>query len=248
VVDIAVTGRQLTAVIFDYDGVLVNSMPTHVAAWQEAFHRCANLEISAAELFSREGEAREQMVADLFRLVVGRKPEKGQISKIIAWRDCYYRSHTTRLFPHVRDLLASFQSQSVMLAVVSGNVDVHRELRSRQIDHFFRVVISPADSIYAKPHPAPYLAAVKRLRIPRSRCVVVENSPLGIKAARQASIFCVAIKANSPLTVAELRRFGASAVFRSIADFHTSVEGHCRHGIGISDLLDSDDRATCVTT
>ncbi|MEO8033770.1 MAG: HAD family phosphatase, partial [Acidobacteriota bacterium] len=167
------TNIKSHALIFDYDGVIVNTMPAHVDAWQKAFLRCTNIEIPTVEFYLREGEARERTVFDLFKGISGRAPGRQQTREIIEWRDLYYRAHATRLFPHVRDLLATLQKKHIMLAIVSGNIDVTQELRDRNIHRFFSVVISPAESTRMKPHPAPYLVAVERLQLPRNRCVVV---------------------------------------------------------------------------
>jgi HAD superfamily hydrolase (TIGR01509 family) len=221
-VDAVIAGDTL-GVIFDYDGVLVNSMPAHAEAWQRAFRRFTKTDIPIAEFYSREGESRERTVADLFKAVSGHVPDRQQTREIIARRDAYYRARRTRLFPHVRELLVTLQEKGLLLAIVSGNLDLARELKERDLDRFFPVVISPADARRMKPHPDPYLAAVEQLRLPPGRCIVIENSPLGILAARRASLCCIAVKANSPLTAEVLRNCGARVVFRSVAGLFAFV-------------------------
>jgi beta-phosphoglucomutase len=219
----AVTPDDTVAVIFDYDGVLVNSMPAHVEAWQRAFRQITRVNVPLAEFYAREGESRERTANDIFLAIAGHVAPRTQTREIIARRDAYYRTQRTRLFPHVRDLLLALQKKGLLLAIVSGSVDVRRELRERNLERFFSVIISPADAHRMKPHPDPYLAAVEQLRVPRRRCVVVENSPLGILAARRASLCCIAVKGNSPLTAEVLRNCGACAVFRSIAGLYALV-------------------------
>lgn len=230
----------MNGILFDLDGVLMNSMPAHVRSWQRAFRRCAGMKVPSKELYAREGQALDETVSEIYRRWSGGRPGRKLVCQIIAQKDAFYRSSAgVRLFPKARDLLEGLHQQGLVLAVVSGSLDLLTRLRAHRIDGLFSVIVSPAQTRHSKPNPEPYLVAVRELGLPRERCLVIENSPFGIRAAREAMLPCVAVKGNSPLSAMVLRNSGAIVVFRSISQLQAVLERGSAGAVGAVEALAS---------
>jgi beta-phosphoglucomutase len=95
------------------------------------------------------------------------------------------------------------------------------------VAEFFCVVITGDDVVLGKPHPQPFLAAADALEVPPSRCLVIEDSPSGIEAARRAGMYSVAVgpaHASLPATIAtaSLADLLSGAFEALIADGHVA--------------------------
>jgi beta-phosphoglucomutase len=116
-------------------------------------------------------------------------------SVIVAEKERHYLSHNAfRFYDGALALLGDLRRAGVALALVSGAGRV-RLTKTCGADflELFGVVITGDDVTHGKPHPEPYLRAAEALVVPADRCLVVENAPLGIRAAKAAGMDCVAI-------------------------------------------------------
>ena len=82
----------------------------------------------------------------------------------------------------------------------------------------FPVIVGGDEVRRGKPDPEPFLLAAEKLGASPSECLVLENAPLGIRAARAAGMTCWGVLNNSPLSESELLSLGASRVLQRIAD------------------------------
>ena len=92
-----------------------------------------------------------------------------------------------------------------------------------RIRGLFDCVVAGDDLKNGKPAPDPYLAAAKILRVDPSRCVVVENAPLGVESAKRAGMFCIALTTSLPKTF--LKR--ADVIADKLEDIRGIIEGAC---------------------
>jgi beta-phosphoglucomutase len=216
--------RTPVGYIFDLDGVLINSMPSHVEAWRAGFARCG-VEVRVHDLYLREGEDQGKTAADLFKSSRRRQPSATQLATIVDTKNrLYAEAAPARFFPGARELLSALAGCGRKLALVTGSVDVGHVFRAREdFLKIFDVVVSGVDTVCAKPYPEPYETAVAKLAISPQRCVVIENSPLGVTSARQAGLLCVGILANSPLSARHLSECGADRVHRSLREFRETL-------------------------
>ncbi len=179
------------ALIFDMDGVLVDSMHFHAAAWRTAFGE-AGIEVDIRDIFEMEGANDRGIVErvlqkekhvfdeDIFVSVPARKHELFNVDNVepfIGMKKCLLEMH--ELFH---------------LALVSGS-DRHavEKITGRFFNGVFDVIVSGSDIVLGKPHPDPYLKAVRMLDIPKDKCIVIENAPLGVEAAKNAGLFCLGL-------------------------------------------------------
>ena len=182
----------MRAIIFDMDGVLVDSMPYHAEAWKQAL-ATAGINIEKKDIYELEGSNHRQLVEIIFRRF-DRIPTEDDTQELIRKKvEIFNRIEHTRPFEGMKELLASLKPK-YKLAIVSGT---NRKTVQDIIDTFFPdtfdVIINGEDTEEGKPSPEPYLKAVGKLGIPGEHCLVIENAPLGVRSAKSAGLRCIAI-------------------------------------------------------
>lgn len=182
------------AVLFDFDGVIANTMEYHVAAWTEAFAE-HNVQIVPEDIFFQEGQMADFIGPNLAKMK-GLNISKEEMDKIIKNKRATYKRITrARVYPQTSELVKELKNYPLKLAIVTGSilpnmVVVTGEEFLEQFD-----VIVTGDSVKRnKPFPDPFLAAAKKLSVQPDECVVIENAPLGIQAAKKAGMFCIAVQ------------------------------------------------------
>lgn len=188
-----------SAVLFDMDGVIVDSMPYHYISWYEALLPYG-LRATAFDAYIREGENWHKTIRELFARE-GIKYSEKTAQKIFKERGKIFKKYfKRRIFLGVKEFLDCLKGKGYRLALVTGTPrkEVKRILPKAIISDFDAIVAG--DEIKnGKPHPEPYLKAAKVLGIKPGRCIVVENAPNGIKAAKAAKMFCFAVTTSLPV-------------------------------------------------
>lgn len=184
----------MKAIIFDMDGVLVDSMPYHAEAWKQAF-AAVGISIERRDIYEIEGSNHKQIVELIFRRF-GRVPTDKDMKELgIRKIEIFNRIEQVRPFDGIKELLADL-APKYSLAVVSGsNHNTVHDLMDTFFPGAFKVIIDGDDVKKSKPDPEPYLLAVERLGVPKKECIVIENAPLGIRSAKSAGLRCIAILA-----------------------------------------------------
>jgi len=185
-------------IIFDMDGVIVDSMPYHFLAWYEAL-RPLGVRVSCFDVFSREGERWEKSLRDFLKRA-RIKPTNTLLKKIFTYRQKIFRNYFKRiLFQGVEDFLVCLKEKGYLLGLVTGTPKVEIEdILPRRIQKLFHCLVAGDQVRLGKPSPQPYLKALKLLGLSSRECVVVENAPLGIKSAKRAGVFCIALATSLP--------------------------------------------------
>jgi HAD superfamily hydrolase (TIGR01509 family) len=184
-------------IIFDLDGVLVNSMPTHIQAWKQAFAKIVRLDISERDIYLLEGMRGMELVIKIFEqkgfqdhsLAKAVQDEKSKIFKEI---------RSSEPFEGVEEMIDVIRCKK---AVVSGSTrnDVETIIEEAFGKGKFDVIITADDIKKGKPDPSAFLEALRRMNVKPQDAVVVENAPLGAKAAKSAGIGCLVALNNTPL-------------------------------------------------
>lgn len=186
------------AVIFDMDGVIVDSMPYHFIAWYEALHPYG-VRVSCFDVFSKEGERWENSLKD-FLNKAGISPNPKILKEIFLKRQRIFRKYFKRfIFKGAPEFLKCLKKKGYSLGLVTGTP--MRELSSIMpsgIRGLFDAIVSGDSVKKGKPHPEPYLEASRILGLRPEDCLVVENAPFGIESAKKAGMFCVAITTGLP--------------------------------------------------
>lgn len=187
----------MQAVIFDLDGVLVNSMPSHFQAWRVAFAKIAGIEVAERDIYLLEGMRGMELVEKIFEQKnfsnrsLARKvhDEKSKIFKGI---------RSSEPFEGVREMIDCIRCYR---AVVSGSTrnDVESILKEAFGRGKFDATITADDVEKGKPDPSAFLEALRRMKVEPKDALVVENAPLGVRAANSAGIACYVVLNNTPL-------------------------------------------------
>ncbi len=187
---------KLKAVIFDMDGVITNTMPDHFRAWKTVL-ACEGIAVTQHDIYSREGQRGIHSVAEIFALY--QKPFTEKKAKAILKRkeELFKKIVKTRFITGARRFLRDLRRQGFQLALVTGTSrhELHRIL-PKVIYKFFAIIVTGSDVKNGKPHPEPYLKAIRQLKIRPHETIAIENAPFGIRSAKAAGLRCLAIETS----------------------------------------------------
>ena len=187
--------RGKKAALIDMDGVLYDSMPGHCRAWRETMLE-EGLDLKADEFFLYEG----MTGADTINLIMRR--EKGitmtpeQCEAIYAVKSAKFREGTPPVpMPGALNLLTLIRDKGLKTVLVTGSAQ-NSLLNRLDIDYpgFFppSMRVTALDVKRGKPNPEPYLKGLEKAAVRPEEAIVIENAPLGVRAAKAAGIFTVA--------------------------------------------------------
>ncbi len=190
--------REFNAVIFDMDGVIVDSEPWHEHAFREIFHELGYGETHGIEFQAYIGRSDRALWMDF----IERHSPPHPIEELLAAKQNRLISILRReqpIFEGLPDLLAKLAPR-YPLAVASGSNHpvIDEVLAMKQLRRFFSAVASTQDVGKTKPAPDVFLYAAKLLGVPAARCCVVEDSAAGVTAARAAGMEVIAITNSLP--------------------------------------------------
>jgi len=182
---------RVQAILFDFDGVLVDSEPIRFTAGARAL-----------------GEIGEALTWERFmRLWLGRTDEAGlrdllgdryeaEGTRVAARRNALYEERMDEV-PAFDDSVRLIRRlpDEIRLAVATGSrrMEVEHILGHLGLSHHFHAIVTAEDYAHAKPAPDPFLAASRRLVVPPASCLVLEDSAAGVAAAHAAGMPVVAV-------------------------------------------------------
>lgn len=183
---------MLKGLVFDVDGVLMDSMPYHADAWVKAFGE-AGIHITNMDIYEIEG-SNHKGVVDLIFHKAGMEPKTSDYEAFLKKkRELFMRNNRAEPFRGMQVCLQNLKKK-YKLAVASGaDRTIVNSLMEKFYSGIFDVIVSGEDVVHGKPDPEPYVAAVSKLGLEPAECIVIENAPLGIKSAKMAGIYCVAV-------------------------------------------------------
>lgn len=188
---------SIKAIFFDMDGVLFDSMPYHAKAWEEVM-RANGLPFTAYDAYLNEGRTGQSVILEAAN-VVNKTCTAEQIEEIYHQKaDLFKRMQPNGAQPMdgIREVLAFLAEQQKQVWVVtgSGQASLFAQLNTLHPTLFTREqLITAYDVTHGKPHPEPYLKAWERSGLKKEECCVVENAPLGVRAAKSAGLFTIAV-------------------------------------------------------
>ena len=198
--------RKLKAVFFDQDGVLYNSMPYHAESWAWAMTK-HGLPYTAMECYRNEGRTSTGVIQEHHQQMYGRDASPELIEAIYKDKTEHFTQMTggfPGIIPNVDKVLYFLRSQGVQCWVVTGSGQRNLiDALNKTFDNVFTGIISSFDVTKGKPDPEPYLKAWERSGFKKEECMVVENAPLGVRAAKAAGLYTFAVN-TGPLPDEEL--------------------------------------------
>jgi beta-phosphoglucomutase len=193
------------AVIFDMDGVLVDSNPFHIQKWVE-FLIERGIPYHAEDLPKQILGIRNDTA---FRLFFGRQLRESEMKQLSEELESRFRAvflPHARPLPGLKALMDECRAEAIPLAVASSamakNVDF--VVDTLKLRPYFTSIVTGDDVSHPKPEPEIYLKAAEKLRLAPVKCVAFEDSFVGIESAHRAGMKCVAIASTFPAE--ELRR------------------------------------------
>lgn len=214
------------AVFFDMDGVLFDSMKSHASAWVEALG-IMDLPFTVNEAYMNEGRTGASTIDGVFNHVHGRKAtdvEKKDIYKLKS--GLFEALGKTDPMPFALELLQKIKAEDFDIFVVtgSGQPSLIDSLEKEFPGIFHKEkMVTAFDVMYGKPHPEPYLKALKKSGLQPWEVIVVENAPLGVESATEAGLFTIAIN-TGPLDPKVLTYSGANLVLDGMEELYDRWE------------------------
>lgn len=182
------------AVIFDMDGVLIDSEPFWRKAEIEVF-KSVGLNLTEADCIKTTGYRFDEVVEYWFHQSPWRGKTTAQITEEVISKMEHYMLHEAPLMQGVEETVKHAQLLGYKTAVASSSaLKLIRAMANRLGgSHLFQALVSAEFEAHGKPHPAVFLTAAKQLGVKPERCLVVEDSLPGVIAAKAAKMTCAAI-------------------------------------------------------
>src|SRR5579884_1839121 len=174
------------ALIFDMDGVIVDSMPMHTKAWRAYLKRMG---IDSDDDLARRmhGRRNDELVAELIAADLPPQTvfEHGA-AKERMYREMMSPVLSAHLVPGVTEFLDACEGAPMAVATNAEPANVDFVLDGADLRRCFQAIVDGHQVARPKPHPDVYLRAAELLKTPPERCIVFEDSPAGVAAARSA--------------------------------------------------------------
>lgn len=183
--------KKIKGVLFDFDGVLAETMEDNFNAWRAAM-RDFGIELKSSEYYPLEGMPMKDIAKKFcqkFNL------DKSLCKEIVDKKERYYlKNHNFRLYPGVDDFIDILKSKKILLGLITG---ASNERLQDTVPHKFLkkfdTVVSGNQTLRGKPFSDPYLKGLSDLNLKRKECVIIENAPSGIRSAKNANLYCIAV-------------------------------------------------------
>ena len=189
---------EIAAVIWDMDGVLADTAHHHLLAWQETFAR-RNINFTEAD-FKRGFGIRNDAI---IRNTLGEQTTGAEIETIAREKETTFRhiiGRDVKPLPGALELVGALYERGVKMAIASSTTmeNIRLIIGSLGIEKYFKAVITGHDVTEGKPSPRVFLLAAQRLGAEPKNCIVFEDAVAGVKAAKSAGMYCVAITNTHP--------------------------------------------------
>ena len=184
---------MIQTVIFDMDGVIVDTEPVHHYAYVQHFKQL-NIEVSPEMYASFTGNSTKNIYERLKETYnLAQDVQTLVETKRNLFNDAFDSKEDLYLLDGVEDLIKDLHSNGMQLVLASSsaNVTIERIFNRYNLHQYFTHKVSGEDFPKSKPHPAIFLKAAELAQTPVENCIVIEDSTNGIQAAKSANIYCI---------------------------------------------------------
>ena len=189
---------HFSAIIFDMDGVIIDSEPRHERAFMDVFEQMGYGQTHGIQFEKYLGRSDRAVWVDF----IAQHNPKWTLDELTAWKQNHVIEIIRReqpIFDGLPELVAQLAPR-YRLAVASGSVHpvIDEVLAMKSLRRFFPVVVSVQDVTNGKPAPDIFLHAADLLGVAPTACCVIEDSAAGVTAARAAGMTAIAITNTLP--------------------------------------------------
>lgn len=183
-----------SALIFDMDGTMVDSMPFHAKSWAE-FARRHDIRLTVDEILRRTtGRTGVECMRELF----GHELPEDRARTLVDEKEAIYRALFAPVFTEVAGFRRFFHDAGerglkTAVATAGDRHNIEFVLSRLKLDPPPAAIVGGDQGLPGKPEPALFLEAARRLGVAPAQCVVFEDAPFGIEAARRAGMRAVAV-------------------------------------------------------
>ena len=185
---------MIKAVIFDMDGVIINSEPLHKKAFQKMFEEF-NLKVSKKLYGSFTGMSTLPICQRLCNeFSIKHSPNLLVKTKRKHFKNLFENGYEFKLIDGVLELIQHYKKNGISLVLASSASmpNINMVFEKFNLNQYFKAKISGANLKASKPHPEIFEKAAKLTGHSKKKCLVIEDATNGIIAAKSAGIFCIA--------------------------------------------------------
>jgi beta-phosphoglucomutase len=205
----------IKAVIFDLDGVIVDTAHYHFVAWQRLAKELG-IEFTLHDNERLKGVSRMrslEIILEIGGVTLSEEKREELATKKNSWFVDYIEDiKPNEIFPDVKEMLVQLREQGYKIALASSSKNADTVLRLLQVKNLFDTIVDGTMITHSKPDPEIFLLAAHRLGIDPSLCVVFEDAEAGVEAALAAGMKCVGVGSIDQLGK-------ANAIVKTTADF-----------------------------
>jgi len=196
---------SLKAIIFDFNGIIVNDEPIHLAMYQKVLLE-EGIKLSAKEYYTKYLAYDDRNCFEKILTRAGKSFSSDLIQELIKRKAVYYEAYMENhlcLFPYVKSSIKKL-ARKYPLAIASAALkdEIRWLLKRSGILSCFKVIVGAEDTKRSKPDPESYLLALKKLnqngKILPGECLVIEDSIHGVEGTRRAGMKCLAVSHTYP--------------------------------------------------
>ena len=222
-------------ILFDLDGVIVDSMPAHAEAWQLTFAQVLRVQIPEDIIYQVEGKPNKDVITDVMSVTESDKliDEDLLLRLNEAKNKIFGRIFKISAIPGAIELIKILFNMGYQMGVATGsNKDLAEEMLTLlAVRSYFTDIVCGEEVTNGKPDPEPYLTLLRKLNGEKQHALVIENAPLGVQSARAAGLICLAVASNNSKSVLK----DATLVFDDLKEMQKFFENEYRltSGLGV---------------
>ena len=206
------------AVLFDMDGVIYDSMGNHAVSWHDSMEDYG-LKMPYEAAYQYEGMRGVETIKTLARQQWSEELSDEKTQEMYAHKSATFaervKTHPAPVMPGIKELMQQIKADGLKICVVTGSGQ--HTLLDKLLSDFKGLlqedlIVTAFDVTHGKPHPEPYQTGMRKCGVQPWETIVVENAPLGVRAAVAAQCFTIAVN-TGPLPDESLVQEGADLIF-----------------------------------
>lgn len=214
--------------LMDMDGTLYDSMPNHANAWWRMVQEYG-IDAIPEEFYMFEGATGRFTIDRLMQRCFGRKASDKEVEEMYHRKtELFKELPEPEIMPGAKELVDTVRSlpehPTIILVTGSGQGSLLDRLNNDYNGAFpDDKRITARNVTKGKPDPEPYVKAAELAGVPASRCIAVENAPLGVESAHRAGVFTIAVT-TGPIPAQAMWDAGADVVFDSMPQCASQIK------------------------